>query len=371
LVAVAVAITIGELTRGPGPEQSPQPGTLVAAADPKAGELPPMPKADVVPPVLPPVVVSPPMPEAAVVPAAPPPMPPPPVVAPPSPPPVVPEPAPMPPSPPADPPTMTLDLSGGVTMELVRIPAGEFLMGSPKSEQDEYKRLSRKTVTDEDQHPVRISKGFYLGRYPVTQEQYQAVTGRNPSYFCASGVGKDKVQGLDTRRFPVESVSWDDAAAFCEKLSGATRRKVTLPIEAEWEYACRAGTQTAFYFGDALNGTQANCKGTEPFGTTAKGPYLGRTSRVGSYEKDYPHPWGLADMHGNVWQWCQDRYDAGYYERSPTVDPLCMDGERNYRILRGGSWYGGARDCRAAGRYWIAPLYRRLHFGFRIALHPD
>jgi formylglycine-generating enzyme required for sulfatase activity len=259
--------------------------------------------------------------------------------------------------------TVSLDLGGGVTMEFVRIPAGEFLMGAPEGE-DEAEN------DEKPQHRVRISRDFYLGKYPVTQEQYQAVMGTNPSYFCASGKGKDKVLGLDTRQFPVESVSWDEATAFCEKLSARTGRRVTLPSEAEWEYACRAGTTTAFYFGDALDGTQANCDGTKPFGTEVKGPYLDRTSRVGSYLKDYPHPWGLGDPHGNVWQWCQDWYDAGYYKRTPHVDPLCTDGERRSRVVRAGSWNNFARNCRTARRDWRAPSIHIDFVGFRAALRP-
>jgi formylglycine-generating enzyme required for sulfatase activity len=206
--------------------------------------------------------------------------------------------------------SMTLDLGGGVTMEFMRIPAGSFTMGSPKAEQDILNRMADFTITSEDQRRVRISKDFYLGKYPVTQEQYQALTGNNPSHFCATGAGKDKAHGLDTRRFPVESVSWEDAVAFCEKLS-RPGKKVTLPTEAEWEYACRGGTKAVFYFGDWLNGTQANCDGRIPFGfkdnlpfrTTDGGPYLKRTNCVGAYEQDYPHPW--------AWPTCMAMLSSG------------------------------------------------------------
>jgi formylglycine-generating enzyme required for sulfatase activity len=268
--------------------------------------------------------------------------------------------------------TETLDLGGGVTMEFVRIPAGSFTMGSPQAELDEYKRLYNLTNLGEEQHPVRIGKDFYLGKYPVTQEQYQAVTGTNPSWFSVSGGGKDKVARLDTRRFPVEQVSWEDAVAFCEKLSRPGKR-VTLPTEAEWEYACRGGTKTAFYFGAVLNGTQANCDGkvNSLFGTAAKGSSLGRTSRIGSYEKVAPHPWGLCDMHGNVWQWCQDWWDGDYYKRSPNLDPLCRDGEQKYRVLRGGSWFSDGLDCRSGSRSWLGPSVRRDDYGFRVALRLD
>jgi formylglycine-generating enzyme required for sulfatase activity len=215
---------------------------------------------------------------------------------------------------------------------------------------------------------VRISKDFYLGKYPVTQEQYQAITGINPSWFCASGKRAEKVAGQDTRQFPVEMVSWDDAMAFCEKLSQRTGKNVVLPTEAEWEYACRGGTTTAYYFGNALNGAQANCDGNYPFGTTTKGPYLERTSRVGSYECEYPHPWGLCDVHGNVWEWCRDWYDTHYYKKSTNIDPFCVNSEQNRRVLRGGSWDYYAWSCRAARRYRSAAALCSCLVGFRVAI---
>jgi formylglycine-generating enzyme required for sulfatase activity len=265
-----------------------------------------------------------------------------------------------------------LDLGNGVTMEFVRIPAGSFTMGSPKAEQDEFARCAKRdgfsfTITNEDEHPVRISKDFLLGKYPVTQAQYEAIVGSNPSMF------KD-VPGEDTRLFPVEDVSWEDATAFCDKLSGRTGKKVTLPTEAEWEYACRGGTKTTFYFGETLDGTQANCDGSKPFGTDAKAPYLHRTSRVGAYAGVAPHPLGLCDMHGNVWQWCRDWYDEGYYKRSPNVDPFCNEGEQKYRLLRGGSWRQPAWGCRAAVRRRTAPGDRNGGYGnvgFRVEFRLD
>jgi formylglycine-generating enzyme required for sulfatase activity len=263
-------------------------------------------------------------------------------------------------------------------MEFVRIPAGSFMMGSPRAEQREYERCAKRhgydfTVTDEEEHRVRISKDFFLGKYPVTQEQYEAITGGKPSGFSATGIGKDRVKGMDTRRFPVESVSWEDAVAFCAMLKARDRlqRPFRLPSEAEWECACRGGTTTAFYFGDKLDGTQANCAGSHPFGTDVPGPSLERTTRVGAYEAKAPHPWGLGDVHGNVFQWCQDWYDEGYYKRSPPVDPLCTNGERQGRVLRGGGWGGYAWDCRAASRIGVAPGKRYPFVGFRVALGSD
>jgi formylglycine-generating enzyme required for sulfatase activity len=272
--------------------------------------------------------------------------------------------------------SLTLDLGTGVTMETVHIPAGSFTMGSPKAEHDEYERCAnrdgyRATIFDEEQHPTRISKGFFLGKYPVTQAQYRAITGENPSAFSATGSHKVDVQGLDTSSFPVERVSWEDATAFCEKLSRRSGMRVGLPTEAQWEYACRATSRTAYHFGDNLDGTQANCDGNYPFGADVKGPNLKRPSEVGTYASSAPHPWGLCDMHGNVWQWCQDSYDADFYNRSPRVDPLCSDGESEYRVLRGGSWSDVPRACRAARRLKGAPGNRSEQFGFRVMVRGD
>lgn len=208
----------------------------------------------------------------------------------------------------------------GLKMKLAYIPAGEFLMGSPETEKDrdEY----------EHQHRVRITKPFYLGVYPVTQSEYERVMGKNPSWFSGSGLGKDKVAGMDTSRFPVEEVSWDDGMDFCRKLTESERgagrlggeEKYTLPTEAQWEYACRAGTTTAYNVGDTISTKDAN------FGVVSNEPgALGRTTAVGIYK---PNAWGLYDMHGNVWQWCADWYDEKYYENSPTGRELVRQAGR-------------------------------------------
>jgi formylglycine-generating enzyme required for sulfatase activity len=253
--------------------------------------------------------------------------------------------------------TLTLDLGGGVKLELVRIPKGTFKMGSPAGEEDRR--------DDEKQHEVEITKDFFIGKYEVTQEQYEAVMGTNPSWFSRTGDGKDRVRGLDTRKFPVESVSWEDAVEFCKKVSQKTGKKVQLPTEAQWEYACRAGTKTVFHFGDVLNGKEANCDGTSPYGTSTKGPNLERTCEVGSYR---PNSFGLYDMHGNVWEWCQDWYD-GYSENSPRQDP---QGGQNgaLRVLRGGSWSFEPWRCRSALRLRDTPDVRYSGGGFRVCVYP-
>jgi formylglycine-generating enzyme required for sulfatase activity len=285
--------------------------------------------------------------------------------------------------PPMSPPTpaglgtgpLLLDLGRGVKLELVYIKEGELWMGAPDGEKE--------ALDDEKpRHRVAITKPFWLGKYAVTQQQYTCLTGKdNPSFFAPTGDGKDRVQKLDTSRFPVENLSWDDATAFCEELNRkhlgqvpeALRRagyKFGLPTEAQWEYACRAGTQTPFHFGEELNGEQANCDGNYPYGTAAKGPYLERTCRVGSYEAN---AFGLYDMQGNVWQWCADYYDPKFYNTRPVEDPLNnKKGAEDRRVLRGGSWIDRARRCRAACRFrWYHPADRNNIIGFRVAFRLD
>jgi formylglycine-generating enzyme required for sulfatase activity len=268
---------------------------------------------------------------------------------------------------------LVLDLDGGVKLELVHIKAGEFWMGASNGEKD----------ADDDEKPrhrVEITKPFWLGKYAVTQQQYTRLTGKdNPSYFSATGSGKDKVQGMDTNRFPVENVSWDDATAFCEELNRkhlsqvpALRQvgyKFGLPTEAQWEYACCAGTETPYSFGKELNGKQANCDGTYPYGTAVKGPYLERTCPVGSYEKN---AFGLYDMHGNVYQWCADYYDPKFYNKNYIKDPFNnKKSTEERRVLRGGSWHYGAWHCRAAFRFSTDRASRGNYSGFRVALRLD
>jgi len=177
--------------------------------------------------------------------------------------------------------------------------------------------------------------------------------GTNPSLFSASGKGKDEVSGEDTSRFPVERVSWEDAVEFCRELSLLPEEKTEgriyrLPSEAEWEYACRAGTTTPFHFGHQLNGNEANCLGNCPYGTETKGPFLRRTTTVGSYQ---PNAFGLYDMHGNVWEWCQDWYGKDYYRNSPVDDPQGPSSGASYRVIRGGNWQAVGAGCRPADRY--------------------
>jgi formylglycine-generating enzyme required for sulfatase activity len=245
---------------------------------------------------------------------------------------------------------LSKNLSNSVGLKLVRIPAGKFTMGSPPGEPGRQ--------SNEEAHEVEISRPFYLGAYLVTQGQYHKVVGSNPSYYCASGAGRGAVAGLDTSDFPVETVTWDDAVAFCAKLSAlpaekAARRAYRLPSEAEWEYACRAGTSTAYHFGNAVAAGQANCRPTT----------MNRTSKVGSYQ---PNGWGLYDMHGNVWHMCADWYDANYYRASPKKDPTGPAAGTTW-VARGGSWSNTATACRSAHRAWVTRGQRNYLVGFRVA----
>jgi formylglycine-generating enzyme required for sulfatase activity len=229
-------------------------------------------------------------------------------------------------------------------MEFVRIPKGKFTMGSPKNEVG--------YSDDEEEIDVQISRDFYIGRFLVTQEQYKVITGDNPS--ASKG-----------NRLPVENVNWEDAVKYCAALSKKLNLKASLPTEAQWEYACRAGTKTPFHFGSKLNGDLANCDGRIPYGTETKGAYKGETCAVGSYPAN---PWGLYDMHGNVMQWCQDWFGS-YKDLETKKDPVQMKPQsKDIKVLRGGCWATDAIDSRSAGRCWTDPRSRTLVIGFRVCL---
>jgi formylglycine-generating enzyme required for sulfatase activity len=236
-------------------------------------------------------------------------------------------------------PVLKLDIGGGESMEFTRIPKGRFVMGSPWFE------LERRG--DEPEHEVEITKEFYLGRYPVTQAQYKAVTGLNPSRF--TGVGLPVKCESTGARLPVESLSWEDANRYCELLSVKLGRKASLPTEAQWEYACRAGTQTPFHFGSKLDGGLANCYRACPYGTDIRLPENEwMTTEVGSYPAN---PWGLYDMHGNVCQYCSDWYGP-YALLTDNRDPVqhVRQPQTPDRVTRGGCWQSSAHACRSAFR---------------------
>jgi formylglycine-generating enzyme required for sulfatase activity len=256
---------------------------------------------------------------------------------------------------------VTEEITNSMGMRLTLIPAGEFWMGSPEGK-----------VTSEFLHRVRITKPFYLCTYEVTQSEYKRVMVTNPSYFSPRGKYKDRVSAQDTDRFPVEAVSWQNAAEFCRKLSSRREerdagRAYRLPTEAEWEYACRAGTTTPFHFGLQLNGREANGDGNRPYGTDEKGPCLERTTTVGSYQ---PNVFRLYDMHGNVLECCQDWYDGDYYRNSPLDDPEGPSSGASRRVIRGGSGGSSAWFCRSAYRVRLQPAAKYVYIGFRVASVP-
>ena len=236
------------------------------------------------------------------------------------------------------------EITNSIGMKLVLIPKGTFMMGSPESEQGRQK--------NENQHEVTISKDYYLGVYEVTQAQYEKVIGKNPSHFQGAVVGNENAD------LPVENVSWDDAVEFCKKLSELPEEKKAsrvyhLPTEAQWEYACRAGSKTAYLFDDE--------EGLLPEYGWFNRNSSDRTHTVGLLE---PNAWGLYDMHGNVWEWCSDWY--GEYPKGAVSDPSGPKVGSN-RVCRGGSWFHVAAICRSAYRSRFVPS-PRLNLGFRVAL---
>ena len=240
---------------------------------------------------------------------------------------------------------LTFDLGKGVTMKLTLIPAGKSLMGSPKTETD-------RGEIEGPQREVAMSKPFYMGVYEATQAQWYAVMGTKPWR------RKDHTKAGDSNA--ASFISWDDATEYCELLSRKTGKKVTLPTEAQWEYACRAGSKTAYSFGDDSSklGDHAWCY---------KNAFEIRERYAHAVGRKKPNAFGLYDMHGNVCEWCRDYYDAKFYAKAKNIDPENTT-ESRFRVLRGGSWYGNPKTCRAANRFWVIPGYRNYVSGFRVVV---
>jgi formylglycine-generating enzyme required for sulfatase activity len=246
------------------------------------------------------------------------------------------------------------DIGNGVILEMVYIPGGTFLMGSPDDESGREERES-------PQHLVTV-KGFFLGKYPVTQTQWKAVASLPPvnyqlypdqSYFTY-------FKGSDR---PVEQVCWSEAVEFCDRVSQHTGKQYRLPSEAEWEYACRAGTTTPFHFGETITTQLGNYRGIYIYGEGPKGIYRNQTTPVGCF--GVTNAFGLCDMHGNVCEWCADRGHDNY-EGAPNDGSIWLSGNKNQqRVLRGGSWNKFPRHCRSAFRI-IARDAREFNFGFRV-----
>ena len=244
----------------------------------------------------------------------------------------------------------TQDLGNGVFLEMVHIPGGTFIMGSPESEEG-------RNSDESPQHQVTVPS-FFMGKYPVTQKQWRLVAAlpkvkidleSDPSNFKGDNL-------------PVEFVSWNHAQEFCARLSLKTNQTYRLPSEAEWEYACRGGTTTPFYFGETISTELANYHGNYTYGGGAKGEYRGKTTEVGKFPAN---PCGLYDMCGNVWEWCQDEWH-GNYINAPTDGSAWSNGSNNYMSLRGGSWLNGPRSCRSAYRYDVNRDYLLSNVGFRV-----
>jgi formylglycine-generating enzyme required for sulfatase activity/tRNA A-37 threonylcarbamoyl transferase component Bud32 len=231
----------------------------------------------------------------------------------------------------------TEDLGNGVFLEMVEIPGGTFIMGSPASEAGRYS-------SESPQHQVTVPS-FYMGKYELTQAQYQVIMGANPAYF----------KGYNR---PVEQVIWNNAVEFCKKLSQKTGKNYRLPSEAEWEYACRAGTTTPFYFGESITPDLVNYDGNYTYASAPKGKYRQQTTDVGTFP---PNSFGLYDMHGNVWEWCQDDYKNDYIN-APTDGSALTSPSWSAKLLRGGSWDYDPEGCRSASRYHHDPFPQRQYW---------
>ena len=226
------------------------------------------------------------------------------------------------------------DLGKDVKLEMVLVPAGKFKMGSPESEKG---RIKAETL-----HEVTLTKPFYMGKYEVTQEQWEAVMGKNASIRKGA-------------KLPVTNVSWEDCQDFIKKLNAKTNGGYRLPTEAEWEYACRAGTITAYSFGDKITLKDANYDDSK----------IGKPIVTGSYK---PNAFGLYDMHGNVYEWCEDWYED--YPAGAVIDPKGPGTGESRVVLRGGSFFHNVSTARSSNRFFYTPTFRYFNYGFRLARTP-
>ena len=251
--------------------------------------------------------------------------------------------------------TETLSSASGeeIGLDMISIPGGSFTMGAPESETDSGEG-------ERPQHEVTLQP-FYLGRYAVTQAQWREVAGYerinqdlnpDPSHFKG-----------DNR--PVERVSWEETQEFCQRLSAKTGKDYRLPSEAEWEYACRAGTTTPFHFGKMITTEVANYDGNYSYNESPKGEYRRETTDAGTFPAN---EWGLHDMHGNVWEWCEDDWHDNYKGAPEDGSAWINNDNRSQakKLLRGGSWYDEPRYCRSAYRYGNYPVTRNIGIGFRV-----
>jgi formylglycine-generating enzyme required for sulfatase activity len=248
-------------------------------------------------------------------------------------------------------------------LEMMRIPSGSFLMGSPENELERF-------TSEGPQHEVALSQ-FFMAKYPITQTQWRVVAAM-PQVNRALNTNPSRFKG---NLLPVEQVSWYEAVEFCDRFTIATNRQYRLPTEAEWEYACRAETMTPFHFGETITTDLANYCGEDRkigetdysgfYGSGPKGEYRKTTTPVDQF--DVANAFGLCDMHGNVWEWCQDHWHENYEDAPTDGSAWLTDDEEAGRILRGGSWLNDPRYCRSAYRDYDSPVIRDIKVGFRVS----
>lgn len=234
-------------------------------------------------------------------------------------------------------------------------------MGSPESEME-------RRASEGPQHRVTTRHSFYLGKFEVTRAQWQAVMGKDPSLFGRSGRPLNILWRNNIANLPVENISWDDCQEFCRRLSLRTAATVRLPREAEWEYACRAGTTTPYSFGETVSTDEANYDGDYVYGNGQRGPNRAQPMPVGSFT---PNAWGIYDMHGNVCEFCDDQYHESYVGAPRDGSSWLSGGLEGYRVLRGGSWFSVPSGCRSASRSLVKPSLRRDCFGLRVVVDPS
>ena len=252
------------------------------------------------------------------------------------------------------------------SLTMLWIPPGRFWMGSPEEE-------PQRRSAEGPQHLVQL-QGFFLAQTPITQAQWREVADWKPNKGERAWSKKlnPNPSRFNGEQRPVEQVSWEDAMEFCHRLSQRTGRHYTLPSEAQWEYACRAGTTTPFHWGATISTNLANYNGREVYGDGEKGEYRQQTMDVASFPAN---PWGLHDMHGNVWEWCADQWHDNY-EGAPEdgrawIDEVAKSNDLKLRLLRGGAWYFLPAHCRSAYRYYDPPGLRSYPFGFRVCCLPQ
>jgi formylglycine-generating enzyme required for sulfatase activity len=246
------------------------------------------------------------------------------------------------------------DLGNGVSVDMVAIPAGKFLMGAPPDEAKQY-------PDESPQHEVTLQR-FYLSKFEVTQAEWRAVAALPRVALDLVGAPA-KFQGDN---LPIENISWEEAAEFCARLSQKSGRNYHLPSESEWEYAARAGSVRAFTFGETITAELVNFDGTGHYGSAPVGIDRKQTVPVGSLGA--ANAFGLYDVHGNVWEWCAEEYHANYEGAPNDGSPRRTAGEVKHRALRGGGWNNLGADCRSANRLSYAQEGKRSNIGFRIAM---